>query len=351
MLPKRFIAGLTAAVLFAGLRAWPAPPPYEALYAFGDSLTDTGREPAEPALHYNGRWSNGPLWVEYLSTNLGFAYDPSKNLARSGAQTDDTYQQVLAFVPTQDISRALFVVWAGGNDFLQEYDKNGFDNSSWDRQIAYSVSSLSNAVLRLRDKGARFILVPNTVDVTRIPLLNKLFAPLKDYLRGKVQQFNRGLAEALDRISADHPDLVLYRVDFYTRVDTLIVDAGPFGFTETEIDAISDVTLLDKSFDGPGANYVFWDPIHPSTKAHRLIAGWFQNVVAPQPIHATLRPAGGQLELSLTGAEIGRSYSIRRTTDLANWSVLQTVMALDTSVLMSLTNDQAAAFFTVAPAN
>ena len=43
---------------------------YDALYAFGDSLTDTGREPAEPVLHYNGRWSNGPLWVEYLSERL-----------------------------------------------------------------------------------------------------------------------------------------------------------------------------------------------------------------------------------------------------------------------------------------
>ena len=44
---------------------------YDALYAFGDSLTDTGREPAEPYFHYHGRWSNGPLWVEYLSDRLG----------------------------------------------------------------------------------------------------------------------------------------------------------------------------------------------------------------------------------------------------------------------------------------
>ena len=58
---------------------------YDALYAFGDSLTDTGREPAEPVLHYNGRWSNGPLWVEYLSERLGFAYNPSNNYAQRRA--------------------------------------------------------------------------------------------------------------------------------------------------------------------------------------------------------------------------------------------------------------------------
>jgi phospholipase/lecithinase/hemolysin len=31
------------------------------------------------------------------------------------------------------------------------------------------------------------------------------------------------------------------------------------------------MTLLDKSFDRAGANYVFWDPIHTTTKAHAII--------------------------------------------------------------------------------
>src|SRR5256886_17172758 len=105
-------------LLFSGLafglviRWLAAAPPYDALYAFGDSLTDTGREPAEPYFHYDGRWSNGPLWVEYLSTRLGFPYNPDNNLAHSGAQTDDTLGQVMDFVPTADVEGSLFVVWA-----------------------------------------------------------------------------------------------------------------------------------------------------------------------------------------------------------------------------------------------
>ena len=91
---------------------------FDAIVAFGDSLTDTGNEPAEPYLHYQGRWSNGPLWIEYLSVTLGFPYNASNNLAHSGAQTDDTYTQVNIYTPTNDISHTLFVVWAGGNDFL-----------------------------------------------------------------------------------------------------------------------------------------------------------------------------------------------------------------------------------------
>src|SRR5436190_13131553 len=153
--------------LFAGPLV--AAPPFDAIVAFGDSLTDTGNEPAEPLLHYQGRWSNGPLWVEQLSTRLGFTYNASNNFAHSGAQTDDTYKQVDAYVPSGDISNTLFVVWAGGNNFLQEYKTYWFNDSGWNTFTAASASNLSNAVVNLRSKGAKFILVPNTVDVTTIP--------------------------------------------------------------------------------------------------------------------------------------------------------------------------------------
>ncbi|HKI70756.1 MAG TPA: hypothetical protein VKA81_00130, partial [Verrucomicrobiae bacterium] len=41
-------------------------------------------------------------------------------------------------------------------------------------------------------------------------------------------------------------------------MNSLLANAKAYGFTETKIDAISDLTLFDKRFDGPGANYVFW---------------------------------------------------------------------------------------------
>src|SRR5438874_6171747 len=80
---------------------------FDAIIAFGDSLTDTGNEPSEPYLHYQGRWSNGPLWVEHLSQTLGFPYNASNNLAHSGAQTDDTLTQVINYTPEGDISNTL----------------------------------------------------------------------------------------------------------------------------------------------------------------------------------------------------------------------------------------------------
>lgn len=256
---------------------------FDAIVAFGDSLTDTGNEPAEPYLHYQGRWSNGPLWVEHLSVTLGFPYNPSNNFAHSGAQTDDTLTQVVNYTPTGDVSQTLFVVWAGGNDFLQEYKTYWFDNSGWAQFTTRSANNLSNAVVNLRSKGAKFILVPNTVDVTTIPLLNKLPGFLRTYLQSKVKMFNNKSSKALTALQAAYPDVTIYKADIYIGEKTLLKTAKANGFTKKSIDALSDVTLLDKSFDGPGAKYVFWDPIHPTSKSHAYIANVFYVAIGSPP--------------------------------------------------------------------
>jgi len=256
---------------------------FDAIVAFGDSLTDTGNEPAEPYLHYQGRWSNGPLWVEHLSETLGFPYNPSNNFAHSGAQTDDTLTQVINYTPTGDVSQTLFVVWAGGNDFLQEYKTYWFNDSGWAQFTTRSANNLSNAVVNLRSKGAKFILVPNTVDVTTIPLLNKLPGFLRTYLQSKVKMFNNKLSKALTALQAACPDITIYKADMYIGEKTLLKTAKANGFTKKSIDALSDPTLLDKSFNGPGAKYVFWDPIHPTSKSHAYIANFFYVAIGSPP--------------------------------------------------------------------
>jgi hypothetical protein len=56
-------------------------------------LTDTGDNPAPATIYFQGRYSNGPLWVEYLSTQLGLAYNPANDHAQSGGETSDALAQ------------------------------------------------------------------------------------------------------------------------------------------------------------------------------------------------------------------------------------------------------------------
>jgi len=108
-------------------------------------LTDTGNNPAPATNYFQGRYSNGPLWIEHLSTQLGLAYNPANNHAQSGGETSDALAQVRQFTAPANASGSLFVVWAGGNDFIHNFAK-GVDDTFWNNLITQSVANLSNAV-------------------------------------------------------------------------------------------------------------------------------------------------------------------------------------------------------------
>ena len=103
---------------------------------FGDSLSDTGNlyratgNLIPPPPYFNGRLSNGPLWVEYLAPKLNLTYTPQTNFAFAGATTgtlnttlpifpglQQEVNQFTALNPVADPA-ALYIVWSGANDYL-----------------------------------------------------------------------------------------------------------------------------------------------------------------------------------------------------------------------------------------
>ena len=111
----------------------------DSLYVFGDSLVDTGNlfratggTFPSPLLYAQGRFSNGPLWVEDLSLNLGLPPNPVTNFAFGGSSSGlgnavlptaplpGLLGQVSLFAgltPTAD-PKALYILSAGANDYL-----------------------------------------------------------------------------------------------------------------------------------------------------------------------------------------------------------------------------------------
>ena len=117
---------------------------YSSIVCFGDSFSDNGNGsykitnrtwPADPA-YYDGRFSNGPVWIEHVAANLSI---PLHDYAFGGATTDNTLvegytgpnstilvpgvaQQVASFIDAGGsqtaISSALFVVFGGFNDIF-----------------------------------------------------------------------------------------------------------------------------------------------------------------------------------------------------------------------------------------
>jgi phospholipase/lecithinase/hemolysin len=258
-------------------------PAYTALVAFGDSYTDTGRTPSSPPNYWNGRFSNGPLWIEYLSQTLGFTYDPENNFAVSGSEANELGVQINNFGGTSDSANVLFAIWSGNNDFGNHLNI-GYNDAAWDTQINSVITSLTTSSDLLYQKGARSIMLFNLIDLTRVPyILNNYSATFRTYVETKIQIFNQRLAQAVPGLLNSHPGLQVFLIDIHTDLGYLLNTYSTHGFTQATVDALDDPNLSDTSFTGPGANYVFWDSQHPTTKTHGLLAKWIANVLPVQP--------------------------------------------------------------------
>ena len=176
---------LAAAVLAAVLAAPAAAASFSNAYFFGDSLSDTGNIytyyggalPVAP--YYQGRFSDGPVWVEYLAAGIGHA-DAAKasllggnNYAWGGARTNggsvpSLLAQVGSFTSAAGSldPNALYVVVAGGNDMR---DARSGNPANIGAAAAAATSNLKTALGLLAADGAKNVLVANLPDLGWTP--------------------------------------------------------------------------------------------------------------------------------------------------------------------------------------
>jgi phospholipase/lecithinase/hemolysin len=302
---------------------------YNAIVAFGDSYTDTGNFPSSPPDYWNGRFSNGPLWIEDLSQSFGFAYNAANNYAVSGTESSDLGTAINKFPGTSDSANVLFAIWSGNNDFVNHLNI-GYNDSAWDTQINGVVSSLMTASDMIYQKGARKIILFNQMDITQCPgILNSYSATFLSYIRGKIQTLNSRLASNISNLLNTHPGLQVFTVDIYSDFNYLLANYTSYGFTKKNPGALNDTTLSDKSFAGPGANYVFWDEQHPTAKTHGLIGGWVYNVVPAPPPPAIVISApqnGAQFTapstINISASVTANGWSISGVSFFANGNLL-----------------------------
>lgn len=308
---------------------------FTALYVFGDSLSDTGRDPAPAPAYFEGRYSNGPLWVEYLSAKLGIPYNSDNNFAVSGSTTEDLAVEMAGLSANTNLSTALATLVSGGNDFLQNATA-GVNDAFWTGVISNAVLNLTNAADTLYNKGVRELVIANQVNIGQTPAF--LAAPLgfPQYLDSKIALFNAQLAQALVSVAQRDSGLRIYALDFNSAFGKFLSSPAAYGFTVVGIDALDDPSLADKSFTGPGANYFFWDVIHPTTKAHALTAA-----LAWQSVAAQVSMTGGSTGFTLTASNLypGLTYTIQTSTNLAAWSDYQTITATSTNATLPYSGD------------
>ncbi len=241
------------------------------IYVFGDSLSDMGTiynatggayPPSPP--YFQGRYSNGPVWVEHLASKLALTLDRTTNFAAGGATTgaNGAYgvpgllTQVNGFTSThaQANSQALYVVWAGANDYLQAAT-----------QPTIVVENVMQAIASLSKVGARKILVGNLPDLGQLPATRSTgnSKALSAATQAHNLSLSRSLAGVSQKLGATVQIIPLDANKLYRDAET---HPSTFGFTN-----VTSGCLSSPDSCGQPDTFLFWDGIHPTTAAHRAL--------------------------------------------------------------------------------
>lgn len=289
---KRFVLVFLSVVVLAipaPLLAVPcATGAYSSIVAFGDSLSDNGNA---DGYGYNV-WSDGQVWLTYLA-DANHLNCTLMDYAFGGATTGDdpvnlnwqvdTYIDSLAGSPVA--SGTLFTLWAGGNDFLNM--EVGDDPVS---VIQSAVLNMGIAVTKLIGAGATDILVLNLPDLGSTPLFNS--DPVASaQARSITMAYNSYLAQALGG-AAGIEGVHIYTLDVFGLLDNIVANPAAYGF--------DNVTGMKIASPDSTDVFLFYDLIHPTTAAHRLLADAAMAAVAPVPEPATVLLIGtGLLGLAM----------------------------------------------------
>jgi phospholipase/lecithinase/hemolysin len=246
------------------------PEPINQLYVFGDSLSDMGTVfratggmyPPNPT-YYQGRYSNGRVWVEYLALRLHLSSKQTNNFAYGGATTGSNgnslvpglLTQVQSFTQTHQQSNpnALYVLWAGANDYLQ-----GVSSAT------VPVENITGGIASLAGVGAKKILVANLPDLGQLPATRT--SANSASLSTLTQAHNQGLRRSLKLLSQQYSDLQIVTLDANRLYRDAIANPAAFGFTNV----ISPCLSGSRACANPD-QFLFWDGIHPTTAAHRIL--------------------------------------------------------------------------------
>jgi phospholipase/lecithinase/hemolysin len=255
-------------------------PPFSGVTILGDSLSDTGRTfraiGIPPFPYYNGRVSNGPVWAEYLAPRLRLAYDPLDNFAWAGANTGrtnvytglpgmlDQLDELLPAFPRRLDQKALYVVFGGSNDFIRILAAG--ENPMV--VIPEAVGNLVQSVRRLKAAGADEIVVVDLPDIGLTPRARAAGPAVAAGATLLSAQFNQLLNGALDRLG-----FPVVRVSAFALINAMVANPAAYGFTNVTTPGIMN-------FPAPADTYLFWDDIHPTTRAHRHLSDAIFNALA-----------------------------------------------------------------------
>ena len=281
---------------------------YEQIVIFGDSLSDTGNLSKAlggvfpPFPYFQGRFSNGPIWVDQFAPKLGLNSTQVLNFAVVGATTGrlnvgsllagstlpiklpgllDEVDAFTALNPKGANPKSLYVVFAGGNDFLalpptlfQGLAMGNLQSFiGLSGAIVQSVQNIATAVTNLALQGAGTIAIANLPNLGRTPLSIQQGTSLvaTAFSIGFNVVLEKTLAQLERSLRAKSLNVDIVQVDVFSVGEAVAKRPQKFGFTNLSDPLIKQLANNPKNPQG----FFYWDDFHPTTQVHTLIADTF----------------------------------------------------------------------------
>ena len=297
--PRRGLLRWTLLVFAAMLLAIPVKAAaFSTIYAFGDSLTDAGNvwkatlrtEPLSPP-YSQGRFSNGPVWVQDLGVALGInTIKPSllggTDYAYGGAESGPTSVHDISplDLPAQLVqfkanvahpkSDALFVLWIGANDLFDMLSKN-LTASQTSHAISDVMRNEEAFVTAIALLGTTHLMVLTVPDLGVTPDITSEGATAAKAATALSAQFNETLTSRMQILALLY-GLDLTIVDTMSLIDAAVANPAQYGFKNvTKPCWTGSFTSRDGSLCAKGMTaqdrHLFWDKIHPTAAGHSFV--------------------------------------------------------------------------------
>ena len=379
---RRLAIGALAAG-FIGLAPARAQAP-GSLYVFGDSLSDNGNIPRLTGVPYPGppyvgfRFSNGPVWAEYLPGLTGLNFKPSNDYAVGGAFAGPlvvngvTYNNLVNFPSTllpglpnelQEIQgfaasgghfspSDVVGIWIGGNNYFATETLVGADPANAQQIVSQNVSTVlaqtGQAIGQVAALGARQVVLQNLVPFGNVPTVNGTpqLVALGDQI---IAAHNAGLATLAGQLHASLGINILL-INQQQIFSEISANPAAYGFTNVTDACFASASSACAYAPASVQNQYLWWNVHPTTHGHQVIAEYvasalngFQSLSVP----ARLLDAGAAAFAQTIGARMDalRHGAGGLTVDLAGGPMLADTAAGDTGPMEMPGNGHALSVF------